>query len=65
MATKIIRQGSTTYRATCLECSTVFTYELEDVHQNYVRGGRWVSCPHCGHGVYHFGSSANPRGCCA
>jgi len=54
---KIVRQGTDTYRATCHECGTVFTYERDDVHHNYVRGGEWVSCPHCGHQLMHHGAS--------
>lgn len=56
MAKKIIEQGSTTFRATCTECGTRFTYEPEDVRRNYVRGGEETSCPHCGHTCRHFGN---------
>jgi hypothetical protein len=59
---KIIIQGSTTHRACCSECATVFSYETEDVHTNYVRGGEWVSCPHCGHAVRHFGAARAAHG---
>lgn len=52
---KIISGGTNHYKATCQECGAIFTYQREDVHTNYVRGGEWVSCPHCGHGHRHFG----------
>jgi len=58
MAKKIIQQGSTTFRATCTECGTRFTYEREDIMKNYVLafGAEEVSCPHCGHACRHFGN---------
>jgi len=59
---KIISKGTDTYKATCNECGAVFTYERGDVLQNYVRGGEWVSCPHCGYGHRHFGVAAWGRG---
>ncbi len=55
---KIITKGTDTYHATCTECGARFSYEREDVRTNYVRGGEWVSCPHCGHDHQHFGTSA-------
>lgn len=58
---KIITKGTDTYRASCSECGTTFTYERDDVHTNYVKGGEWVSCPHCGHGHRHYGAQS-PRG---
>jgi len=54
---KIITKGTDTYRATCSECGTAFTYEREDVHHNYMTGGDWVSCPHCAHSHRHFGAA--------
>lgn len=54
---QIVKPGTDTYRCTCHECAAVFTYEREDVHHNYVRGGEWVSCPGCGHDHRHFGAS--------
>lgn len=64
---KIIKPGTDIYRATCTECGAVFTYEREDVHHNYVRGGEHVSCPNCGHGHRHFGASGgewpHTKGC--
>ncbi len=65
MATKIVKQGSTTHRATCTDCGTVFTYERSDVHRNYVRGGEWVACPCCGENVMHLGAGwRSPRPSC-
>jgi len=58
MAKEIIRKGATKYTAHCGECSAVFTYEREDVHQNYVRGSECVSCPSCGHDCRHLGADA-------
>lgn len=55
MSKKIIVKGSTTFRATCRDCGTCFTYERDDVRQNYVRGGEWVSCPLCGQQCRHLG----------
>lgn len=52
---KIISQGTDAYKATCNECGAVFTYERGDTQQNYVRGGEWVSCPHCGYAHRHHG----------
>jgi len=62
MAKKIIERGSTTFRASCNECGTRFTYEPEDVHRDYVRGGEWTSCPHCGGAYRHFGNGASGWG---
>jgi hypothetical protein len=59
---EIIAKGTDRYRASCSECGTVFTYEREDVHHNYVLGGDWVSCPHCGHSHRHFGAGKWDRG---
>lgn len=53
MAKEIIKRGSTTRRTTRTECGTCFSYELSDVRKNYVRGGKWVSCPHCGADCRH------------
>ena len=52
----IIVEGVTKYRTTCRECAAVFTYELVDVHHNYVRGGDYVSCPGCGSACRHLGA---------
>jgi len=60
---KIISPGTDTYRATCQECSAVFTYQREDVRTNYVRGGEEVSCPHCGHSHKHYGATGAGWGC--
>jgi hypothetical protein len=54
---KIIRQGVQRYHANCSECGATFSYEREDVHHNYARGGDYVSCPCCGHSCSHFGAS--------
>ena len=53
---KIITKGTDSYKASCAGCGTAFTYEREDVHHNYIRGGDWVSCPHCSHDHRHFGA---------
>ena len=63
MTTKIITAGTDTYRATCAECGCRFTYEREDVHHNYARGGDWVGCPGCHHQVMHVGAPAQVVGC--
>jgi DNA-directed RNA polymerase subunit RPC12/RpoP len=60
---KIVRGGTDTYKATCHECGAVFTYQREDVHHNYIKGGEWVHCPHCGHGIMHFGASGSSWPC--
>jgi DNA-directed RNA polymerase subunit RPC12/RpoP len=62
MAKKIIVQGTNTYRGHCHECGAEFTYEREDVHRNYVRGGEEVSCPCCGGRVSHFGAGGGRYG---
>lgn len=54
---KIINKGTDVYKATCIECGTIFTYGREDVHHNYIKGGEEVSCPHCGNSVKHFGAT--------
>ncbi len=64
MATKIISPGTDTYRATCSECGARFSYEREDVHTNYVRGGEWVGCPQCHHPHMHLGSEGRRQGTC-
>ena len=61
MAKKIVIQGTNIYCGHCHECDAQFTYEREDVHTNYVRGGEEVSCPCCGHRVSHFGASSGRR----
>lgn len=68
MATKIISPGIDRYHATCTDCGCKFSYERSDVHHNYVKGGERVSCPQCGHSMYHFGAggtmwSNDKRGC--
>jgi DNA-directed RNA polymerase subunit RPC12/RpoP len=57
MAIKIIKEGVDKFRATCGNCGTTFSYEMEDVHTNYLKGGEQVSCPHCGHSHRHYGVS--------
>jgi hypothetical protein len=61
---KIVKPGTDIYRCTCAECSAVFTYEREDVHHNYVKGGEFVACPNCGKDNRHFGASGTewPKG---
>jgi hypothetical protein len=56
MTKKIITPGTNTFHAMCSDCGAQFSYEREDVHRNYVRGGEWVDCPHCGRPVYHLGA---------
>jgi len=53
---EILQPGTKKFRMTCSDCGAVFTYERSDVHQNYVHGGDWVSCPSCGRGNRHFGA---------
>jgi predicted Zn finger-like uncharacterized protein len=55
----IIAKGINKYRGTCPECGTIFTYEREDVHHDYVHGGERVSCPHCAHSIRHFGAGGS------
>lgn len=57
MAKTIIHKGVSNYHAHCGECGCEFTYERVDVHHNYIRGGEFVACPHCGHECAHFGES--------
>jgi DNA-directed RNA polymerase subunit RPC12/RpoP len=57
MVTNIISPGTDRYSAICTECGGRFSYERSDVHTNYIRGGKRVSCPHCGHSLHHFGAS--------
>ena len=65
MAKKIIEQGSTTFRVRCGQCNTKFAYEFVDVRPNYVYGGDWVCCPHCGARSLHVGQSGARDGCCS
>lgn len=58
---KIVKPGTDIYRATCTECAAVFTYEREDVQQNYLRGGDVVSCPQCSHQNRHLGAIGAER----
>lgn len=60
MAIKITKKAPKAYSADCTRCGCSFTYELADVHKNYVLGGEYVSCPSCGDGVQHFGSWGRP-----
>ena len=53
----IITRGVSEYDVTCRECGCHFTYQRQDVHTNYVRGGEWVGCPDCGHAHRHLGAS--------
>ena len=66
MAKEILKQGATKYHGHCGECGAEFTYEREDVHNNYVRGGEEVGCPCCGKSVRHFGEAGTrwPKGRC-
>lgn len=57
MAKEIIKSGVNKYTQTCSECAAIFTYQREDVHTNFVRGGEWVGCPECGHSHRHLGAS--------
>jgi hypothetical protein len=58
---RIIHDGVDHYHARCGECGCGFTYEREDVGHNYVTGGDYTSCPHCGHPVRHFGAPLIPH----
>lgn len=57
----IIQEGTTKYNTRCDECGCRFTYDREDVHENYVRGGDWVSCPSCGTSCRHCGAPLSRR----
>lgn len=56
---QIVREGAKRFKGHCGECGCRFTYEREDVHRNYAVGHDQVSCPGCGHSVYHFGESGS------
>lgn len=64
MAKKIISAGTDTYAATCSDCGCRFTYERCDVRTNYLKGGEWVSCPHCCHEHMHLGSEGRRQRSC-
>ena len=66
MTVKIVNPGCSSYCAHCHECGCDFTYQREDVHHNYVRGGDYVSCPVCGQACAHHGAprrSSKGYGC--
>jgi endogenous inhibitor of DNA gyrase (YacG/DUF329 family) len=56
MAITVEIKGSTIHRVTCAECGATFTYEISDIHPNYVHGGEWVGCPTCGKPCRHMGA---------
>lgn len=50
---EIIKKGCTKFGANCTKCGCSFTYMLNDLRRNYVRGGEQVHCPDCGEPVRH------------
>lgn len=52
---KVVKQGCASFEATCHKCRAVFTYTLDDVSRNYVRGGEGVWCPSCAEWIRHRG----------
>jgi DNA-directed RNA polymerase subunit RPC12/RpoP len=55
MAKRIIHKGTDTFHAHCGECGCEFTYDRGDITNDYVHGGKRVSCPHCGNSIMHLG----------
>ncbi len=53
MTITITKKAPNKFHNQCFKCTTKFTYELEDVKMNYVRGGEGVFCPECGEHCPH------------
>ena len=47
MTIKICTQAPATYTASCAKCGTGFSYELGDLHNDFVWGADYVPCPSC------------------
>jgi hypothetical protein len=45
---KIIKEGKTDFRMTCNKCSCIFEYNVEDIHDSYIK------CPTCHKEYYGF-----------
>jgi hypothetical protein len=63
MAVKIVEAPPKTYCAHCNKCGATFTYEIDDVHRNYLRGGEGIYCPSCAEWCRHTTQSFTGR-CC-
>lgn len=53
MAVTITRKAPRNYSTDCGRCGCSFSYQLDDVHRNYVRGGEFVHCPSCSNSIRH------------
>lgn len=53
MTITVLKKASRTFKVGCRKCGTSFSYELEDIKHNYVKGGEGVWCPSCGEWTRH------------